>query len=32
MEQKYNTFSDAYPGLSEQGIIFLITKEEFYAV
>lgn len=32
MEQKYNTFSDAYPGLSEQGIIFPITKEEFYAV
>ena len=32
MEEKYNTFSDAYPGLSEQGIIFPITKEEFYAV
>lgn len=32
MEQKYNTFSDAYPGLSEQGIIFPITKDEFYAV
>lgn len=30
LEQTYNTFKDAYPGLDTQGIMSSITEEEFY--